>query len=156
MTISKTNDGLLPSIFSSTFANSTWLQGSALLVRLVVGLLMIHNGLDKLADVQGFADNVVAFIGLPFPVLLTYCAAYVEVISSILLLLGFATRLNGLALLSTMFVAIFFHLKGDGFHIRPLETAALYALIYLFFTINGAGKFSLDALLGSKLSSESE
>ena len=40
-------------------------QGIWLVVRLAVGGLMIHNGIDKLADVQGFADNVVSFVGLP-------------------------------------------------------------------------------------------
>lgn len=155
MTIARNKGGLVPSILTPTLTENPWLQASTLIIRIVVGLLMIHNGLDKLANVQGFADNVVAFIGLPFPVFLTYCAAYVEVISSILLIFGLATRLNGIALFSTMCVAIFFHLKGDGMHIKPLETASLYALIYLFFTTNGAGRFSLDALLGSKLSTGS-
>ncbi len=124
-----------------------------LVVRVLVGLLMIHNGLDKLADVQGFADNVVSFIGLPFPVFFTYCAAYVEIISSVLLVFGFLTRANALALLGTMSVAIFFHLKGDGLQIRPLETASLYALIYIFFMVFGAGNLSADAAIASKLES---
>jgi len=57
--ISNTPDGALFQVF--------WLA-----VRLAAGGLMIHNGLDKLADVQGFADNVVSFIGLPYPVFFTF------------------------------------------------------------------------------------
>ncbi len=114
---------------------------------------MIHNGIGKLGDVEGFATHVVSFIGLPFPVFFTYCAAYVEIISAGLLMLGFLTRANALALLGTMGVAIFFHLKGDGFKIAPLETASLYATLYLFLLANGPGLFSLDALIAKKFES---
>ena len=117
---------------------------------------MIHNGLDKLADIQGFADNVVTYIGLPYPVFFTYCAAYVEVVGAVLLILGFLTRFNATALLVTMLVAIFFHIKGNGLKVTPLETAALYASFYLFFLVNGAGKFSIDALLWQRLNPNSD
>ena len=127
-----------------------------LLMRLSAGGLMIHNGLDKLADVQGFADNVVAFIGLPYPLFFTYCAAYVEIVSAILLILGVLTRFNALALLFTMAVAIFFHIKADGLQITPLETATLYASFYLFFLINGAGKFAIDTWLWQQLGGTSD
>ena len=145
-----TQSSFIPSLLKPSVSENTGLQISALVLRVVVGLLMIHNGVDKLGDVQGFADNVVSFIGLPFPVFFTYCAAYAEIICSVLLALGILTRANALALLGTMGVAIFFHLKGDGFHIPPLETASLYALIYLFFTIFGAGKLSIDAAIANK------
>ncbi len=122
-----------------------------LVVRLAVGGLMIHNGLDKLNDVQGFADNVVSFIGLPYPRFFTYCAAYIEIISSILITLGLLTRLNALALLSTMGVAIFFHIKADGLVIPPLETASLYATLYSFLFVIGPGQWSLDEMITKKL-----
>ncbi|NEO84999.1 MAG: DoxX family protein [Spirulina sp. SIO3F2] len=122
-------------------------------VRLAAGGLMIHNGLDKLADIQGFADNVVTFIGLPYPVFFTYCAAYVEIVCAVCVILGLLTRFNALLLLGTMGVAIFFHLKADGLEIPPLETASLYATIYAFLLINGSGRWSLDALIAQKLES---
>ncbi|MCM1983137.1 DoxX family protein [Lyngbya confervoides] len=147
MTSTQAPSSLLTTLLRPAVTDNTGFQLTTLVVRVLVGALMIHNGLDKLSDVSGFAENVVAFIGLPFPVFLTYCAAYIEIISSTLLALGLLTRLNGLALLSTMLVAIFFHLKSDGFQVPPLETASLYALIFLFFTIYGAGRFSGDALL---------
>ncbi|MEM1367916.1 MAG: DoxX family protein [Cyanobacteria bacterium P01_H01_bin.15] len=120
------------------------------LARWAVGALMIHNGIDKLGDVQGFADNVVAFMGLPFPIILTYLAAYTEIFASILLMLGFFTRLNAVALLGTMAVAIFFHLKADGLQVGPLETASLYATFYSAFLVGGSGLWSIDALIASK------
>ncbi|NJO77759.1 MAG: DoxX family protein [Cyanobacteria bacterium RM1_2_2] len=147
MTVTQDNNTPLSALLQSTAIKPIGLQVAWATLRIFVGLLMVHNGFDKLKDVPGFAENVVAFIGLPYPVFLTYCAAYTEIFGSILLALGLLTRLNAAALLITMLVAIFFHLKGDGFKIPPLETASLYALSYLFFLINGGGAFSVDSLL---------
>ena len=149
--MTQSSSSLLQSFLKPSVTENMGLQATMLVVRVLVGLLMVHNGIDKLGDVQGFADNVVSFIGLPFPVFFTYCAAYVEIISSILLVVGLFTRANALALLGTMGVAIFFHLKGDGFHIRPMETASLYALIYIYFAVMGAGRFSADSAIADKL-----
>lgn len=147
MTSTKTSNSLLLTIFQSTSVDSIGFQSIWLIARVLAGLLMIHNGLDKLADVQGFADNVVTFIGLPYPVFFTYCAAYIEIVAAVLLSVGLLTRLSALSLFLTMLVAIYFHLKGDGLQIAPLETASLYGLFYLLFLLNGGGNFSLDALL---------
>ncbi|NET50051.1 MAG: DoxX family protein, partial [Merismopedia sp. SIO2A8] len=83
----ETNPSVLTRLFKSESTDNFLLQLTGLIVRVAVGLLMIHNGVDKLGDVQGFADNVVAFIGLPFPVFFTYCAAYTEIVGSVLLVL---------------------------------------------------------------------
>lgn len=147
MTTTKTSNSLFLSIFQSNSIDNIGFQGVWLVVRVLAGLLMIHNGLNKLADVQGFADNVVAFIGFPYPVFFTYFSAYVEIIGAVLLSLGFLTRLSTLFLLLTMLVAIYFHLKANGLQVSPLETASLYASIFLLFLVNGAGIFSLDTLL---------
>lgn len=136
---------LLVSLLRSTATGNLGFQVTWAVLRIGASLLMIHNGLDKLADVQGFATGVVATIGLPYPVFFTYCAAYTELFGSILLALGLFTRVNAAFLLLTMFVAVYFHLKADGFKIPPLETASLYGTIFLFFCVNGGGAFSLDA-----------
>jgi putative oxidoreductase len=146
---------LLSSLLQSTATGSTGFQITWAVLRVVVSLLMIHNGLDKLADVDGFATNVVAKIGFPYPVFFTYCAAYTELIGSILLALGVFTRLNAAFLLLTMIVAVYFHLKVDGLKIPPLETASLYATAFLFFCINGGGTFSVDTILAKLMQRQS-
>jgi putative oxidoreductase len=151
MTAIQPKPTLLTAILQSTAIENRAAQVAWTIARVVVGLLMIHNGFSKLADVQGFASGVVSFIGLPYPVFLTYCAAYAEIVSSILLAVGLFTRLNALILLSTMLIAIFFHLKKDGLHIPPLETASLYALWFSFFLTNGGGLFSLDTAIAGWL-----
>lgn len=151
-----TNTSKTPSlgntILGSGSSDSYLFQAIWFVARVLIGLLMIHNGLDKLADVSGFAEHVVAVIGLPFPVFFTYCAAYTEIVGAILLALGLLTRFSALSLVGTMVVAIYFHLKVDGLNVAPLETASLYCLGYLLFAINGGGLFSLDTLINNTLS----
>ena len=150
---STTRQSLSQVVFRSNTSDSAIFQLFWLVARLAAGGLMIHNGLDKLNDVQGFADNVVTYIGLPYPIFFTYCAAYIEVVSAVLIMLGLLTRANAVALLVTMSVAIFFHIKGNGLKVTPLETASLYAALYAFFLVNGPGQWSIDALIAKKFCS---
>ena len=147
MATTQTNNSLLAAIFQSNSSDNILFQIVWLIVRILASVLMIHNGLEKLEDVPGFAENVVAAIGLPFPILFTYCAAYAEIVGAGLLAIGLFTRLSALSLVFTMFVAIYFHVKMDGFVIAPLETATLYGLTYLLFAVNGGGLFSIDTLI---------
>ncbi len=151
MTAIQPKPTLLNATLQSTAIENRLAQVAWVICRVAVGLLMIHNGFSKLADVQGFADGVVSFIGLPYPVFFTYCAAYAEIVSSILLVVGLFSRLNALILLFTMLIAVFFHLKKDGLHVPPLETASLYALWFSFFLTNGGGLFSLDTAIAGWL-----
>ncbi len=151
MTAIQPKPTLLNATLQSTAIENRPAQAVWVICRVTVGLLMIHNGFSKLADVQGFADGVVSFIGLPYPVFFTYCAAYAEIVSSILLAIGLFTRLNALILLFTMLIAVFFHLKKDGLHVPPLETASLYALWFSFFLTNGGGLFSLGTAIAGWL-----
>lgn len=142
---------LFTPLLESSFTGNILFQVIWLIVRVMASVLMIHNGLDKLADVSGFADNVVSTIGLPYPVFFTYCAAYVEIVGAIFLALGFLTRFSALSLVGTMLVAIYFHLKVDGLAIGPLETASLYALVYGLFAVNGSGLIAVDSWLNRLL-----
>ncbi len=142
---------LLKPILTTTLSGNRGLQASWAVLRVAVSLLMIHNGLNKLANVSDFATGVVEKIGFPFPVFFTYCAAYTEIFGAIFLALGLLTRVSAAGLLFTMLIAIYFHLKVDGFKLPPLETASLYASAYLLFLINGGGQFSLDHQLSNWL-----
>ncbi len=152
MTTTQSSKRLVFSLFRSNLEFNLGFQVVWTLLRVMAGLLMIHNGVDKLGDVQGFATNVVAAtMGLPFPVFFTYCAAYAEIVGAICLILGFLTRPAAVTLFGTMVMAIYFHLKADGFVISSFEMATLYASCYIFFMINGGGPFSLDASISRKL-----
>jgi Predicted membrane protein len=120
-------------------------------LRMVAGVMMIHNGLDKLADIPGFAEAYVQVIGLPFPIFFSYVAAGTEIVGSVLLIMGLGTRLAAASLLATMAVAIYHHIKVAGFSLPYLELASVYAACFLFLTVQGAGWFSCDQLLGQWL-----
>lgn len=117
------------------------------ILRLVVGIVMIHNGLDKLSNIESFAQAYVAYIGLPFPIFFSYVAAFTELIGAPLVAIGFLTRPAAFGLFSTMCVAMYHHIKVAGLSIPYLELSAIYAACFLFFAINGAGLFSTDALI---------
>jgi putative oxidoreductase len=127
-------------------------------LRVVAGAVMVHNGLDKLSNIESFAQAYVEYIGLPFPIFFSYVAAFTELIGAPSVALGFLTRPAALGLLATMGVAMYHHILVAGFNIPYLELSALYAACFLFFAVNGAGLFSVDAWLAqgikSQLSSE--
>ena len=116
-----------------------------LLLRLSIGLLMIHHGQEKLADPQQFANTYVASLHLPFPLFFAYAAGFSELIGSWLVILGFFTPLGALALTSTMAVAADQHILTGGFNIYVLELVLLYLGGSLAILLNGPGRFSFDA-----------
>ncbi|MGB3137877.1 MAG: DoxX family protein [Nodosilinea sp.] len=126
-------------------------QISWTILRVIAGTVMIHNGLDKLANIESFAQAYVAYLGLPFPITLSYMAAFTELIGAPLVALGLFTRPAALGLCFTMLVAMYHHVKVAGLSIPYLELSALYEATFLFFLINGAGRFSVDNLLSKAL-----
>jgi len=138
---------LLASLLRQDSVAQRWSQLGWTVLRVVAGLFMIHNGLDKLADIEGFATAYVEVIGLPFPIFFSYVAAYTELIAAPLVALGLFTRPAALSLVATMAVAMFHHIKVAGFSIPYLELSAIYAAIFLAFAVNGGGWFSGDQLL---------
>lgn len=143
--IRSTTAGLLRSNLSVNYASQTaWA-----ILRVVAGVVMIHNGLDKLSNIESFAQAYVSVIGLPFPIFFSYVAAYTELIGAPLLIAGLLTRPAALGLFGTMVVAMYHHIKVAGLSIPYLELSALYAACFLFFTINGGGLFALDTWIAS-------
>jgi putative oxidoreductase len=118
-----------------------------LLLRLSVGVLMIHHGQEKLADPQQFANTYVASLHLPFPLFFAYAAGFSELIGSWLVILGLLTPLGALALSSTMTVAAYQHISTAGLNIYVLELVLLYLGGSLALLFNGPGRFSFDAAM---------
>ena len=138
-------------IIGSDSAPVSLTQASLLLLRVVLGTMMIHNGFDKLSDISGFAEAYVEAIGLPFPIFFAYCAAITEVVASPLLILGFLTRPAALGLFATMLVANYHHILTSGFSIPSIELSAIYAVSFAFFVVYGAGSYAIDNLIAKSL-----
>jgi len=145
------NNALVTTIFKPNISPNFLSQTGWAVLRAVVGIMMIHNGLDKLGNIESFAEAYVEVIGLPFPIFFSYVAAFTELIGAPLLILGLFTRPAAFGLFATMCVAMYHHVKVAGFNISYLELSAIYAACFLFFTINGAGLFSTDALIANLL-----
>merc|ERR1711934_241745 len=140
-------------------------QLSILVLRLGTCSLMVHHGFDKIQNVDGFSANVVAkFFGfLPGPPQFwTLSAAATQVAGAGLLGLGVASRPVAASMMTTMIVAVVFHLLNTGGEAFPLgvpkahsynfELAAMYVLVLGYFTVSGAGKYSVDQqILGGEL-----
>lgn len=145
------NNALLTGVFKPNVSPNFVSQTGWAVLRAVVGIMMIHNGLDKLGNIESFAQAYVEVIGLPFPIFFSYVAGFTELIGAPLLIIGLFARPAAFALFSTMCVAMYHHVLVAGFNIAYLELSAIYAACFLFFTINGAGLFSSDALIANWL-----
>jgi putative oxidoreductase len=146
---------ILATVFNTDPSSSGLNQAAWLVFRVVVSTMIVHNGADKLGDIQGFSTAYVEVIGLPFPIFFSYLAALTELLASPLLALGLFTRPAALGLFSTMAVAIYHHVLVAGLSIPYLELSAVYASCFLFFVVNGPGKFSVDTLISNALTKRS-
>ena len=118
-----------------------------LVLRLCVGVLLIHHGYEKLDNIENFADAFVRPLHLPFPIFLSYTAAFSEIVGSWLLITGFLARLGALAIFGTISIAIYHAIMTSGFNIYLLELLGLYWGGAVCVLLNGPGKFSFDYLI---------
>ena len=118
-----------------------------LFLRIFAGALLIHHGYEKLANIENFADAFVRPLHLPFPILLSYVAAFSEVVGSWLLITGLATRLGALAIAGTISVAIYHAIITAGFNIYLLELLGLYLATAIAILLVGPGQFAIDELI---------
>lgn len=141
-------------VLKPNLSANSWFQASWAVFRVIAGLVMIHNGLDKLSNIESFAEAYVSVIGLPFPIFFSYCAAFAELMGAPLLAFGLLTRPAAAALLSTMLVAMYHHVLVAGFSIPYLELSMLYAACFQLFLVYGGGQYSIDAVLANQLNTK--
>jgi len=118
-----------------------------LVLRLCVGILLIHHGYEKLNDIENFADAFVRPLHLPFPIFLSYVAAFSEIAGSWMLITGLGVRVGALAIFGTMTIAIYHAIMTSGFNIYLLELLGLYWGGAFCLLLNGGGMFSVDELI---------
>ncbi len=125
------------------------------LLRIAVSVMMIHHGLEKFQDPEGFSEFVVGkyFAFLPGDsIIWTYAAALTQIVCPIGLAIGIFPRLAAAGLFSTMAFAVYFHLVDTGLEGFPLavveghnyifELSSIYASIFLYFMFAGPGRLS--------------
>ena len=143
---------MLSTILTKSFSKDTAL----LLLRVITGTVLIHHGYEKLANIENFADAFVRPLHLPFPIFLSYVAAFSEIGGSWLLIIGLATRFGALAIVGTISVAIYHALITSGFNIFLLELLLLYFASASCIALTGPGNFSIDEVIIRILKSETD
>ncbi|GHA40398.1 membrane protein [Salinimicrobium marinum] len=132
--------------FKTTFA-TTQVDVVLLIIRIGVATLMLTHGIPKLQML--FSGGEIQFpgvMGLSSTISLAL-AVFAEVICSVLLLIGLATRLSSIPLIITMLMAVFVIHGNDPF--ANQELGLLYLFLYAPLLILGGGKFSVDKIINS-------
>lgn len=125
--------------------NSNGVDVALLIARVSIAVLMLTHGLPKLGMLlSGEPVQFPALFGLSAGTSLGL-AVFAEVICSLLILVGFATRLAVIPLAVTMLVALFAIHVADPF--AKQEPAVQYLLVYVILLLAGSGKYSVDYLL---------
>jgi putative oxidoreductase len=132
--------------------------GANLLVRLMVGLVFLPEGLKKFLFPEPWGAGRFARIGLPAPEFLAHLVGSVEIACAILVLLGLWTRRAALPLVGVMLVALsttkiplLWRATASsaqvGFWSFQAESRTDFAMLMglLFLVAAGAGSLSMDA-----------
>lgn len=131
-------------LFSTRYTD-TGISIALFILRVSLGTLMLPHGYKKLVHFASMSD------GFPDPFHIggtasAALAVFAEFFCSVFIIMGLLTRLATLPLIVAMAVAVFYSHHGQVF--GDGEHAALYLAGYLALLFTGAGKFSMDKLIG--------
>lgn len=130
-------------------------KGSAavILIRIIVGGVFLSEGIQKFLFPAALGVGRFEKIGIPAPEVMAPFVGAVEIIGGVLLLSGFLARLAATPLIINMLVAISTTkvpiLLKSGFWSMAHEARVDFAMLLgcIFLLIEGAGTWSIDALL---------
>ena len=122
---------------------SRWQPQLLAIFRIVVGLLFLEHALIKLA---GFPPG--GQPGLQHPGSLLWIGGVIELVTSILVMLGLFTRIGAFVAAGEMAVAYFMFHFPKGFYpaVNMGEAAILYCFAFLYIAAAGPGAWALDNL----------
>ena len=133
-----------------TILLSTACDNRVILIRLIVGLIFLSEGIQKLLFPELVGTGRFEKIGFSDPAFWAYFTATFEIICGALVLLGLWIRLAAIPLLIIMITALvttkFPILAEKGFWSMAHEYRTDFAmtLLLIFLLIYGAGKWSID------------
>ena len=125
---------------------SGWTPHALAILRIVVGLIFMEHGTQKLL---GFPPGERAFVEI---MTLSWWAGLLELVLGALIALGLFTRAAAFIASGEMAVAYWLaHAPRDFFPVNNAGDAAiLYCFVFLFLVFAGPGKWSLDGLRGAE------
>jgi putative oxidoreductase len=124
-----------------------------MLLRLGFGIMFVFHGMpilmagaEKWADIGGSMNQ----FGIHFwPAFWGFMSAFTDFAGGILLIMGLFTRTVSVFMFLNMAVAVSVHLKDPDF-MKSGSHATEDAIVFLSLIFIGAGRFSLDGMLGKK------
>ncbi len=119
-------------------------------VRIIVGLFLVYHGWEVF-DVAKMKEYAAwdAFKQDSSPTFMVYLGKSSELVAGLMLMTGLFTRLACLILIGTMLYITFF--VGHGRFWYEDQHPFLFALLGFVFFFIGPGKWSIDALLETRL-----
>ena len=123
---------------------ATWSPRIHGILRIVTGFLFLQHGTAKLFG----APHIAMFDGLQLMSLMGL-AGVLELGGGVLILLGLLTRPVAFILSGMMAVAYFMAhaTKGPLPILNQGELAVMFSFVFLYFTVAGAGAYSVDAAI---------
>ena len=138
-------------ILNLLFPHKSTSKAQALLLimlRLLLGLLFLKHGLDKLAAFEELESVFPDPLGISSKSSLIL-AIFGELICSVGFILGFFYRLALIPMITTMAVAYFLVHGNDPFATK--ELTFVYLSLFLILFVAGPGRYSIDHLIGEKI-----
>jgi putative oxidoreductase len=126
----------------------------ALIGRIFIAVLFLLSGLGKLAA-PAATQGYISAMGLPAPVLAYFGSMAVELIGSVLLIVGFRIRAVAVGMaIFTLLTAVFFHrnLADQNQMIHFFKNIAITGGLMQIAAF-GSGRFAVDRLFGRTYSS---
>lgn len=134
----------------SNRASSTALDLGLFLIRLILGIVLMYHGSQKIfgwfggPGIAGFA-GFLEKLQVPVPLISAWMAACAEFFGGLLILIGLGTRLIAIPVVITMLVAIItVHRHAFGSENGGMEFPLTLAVVTAGIALTGAGRFSLD------------
>lgn len=143
-----------PTSAKGSAASRSPLRASVVLIRLLVGLVFLSEGIQKFLFPAALGVGRFQKIGIPYPGLTAPLVGLVEIVCGTLIVLGLQTRLASIPLLIVIGTAIVTTklpmLTKQGFWATAHEGRADFCMLLglLFLLLVGAGSLSLDHLRG--------
>lgn len=129
------------------------LDAGLLLLRLVLGVIFIAHGLQKILvdSIPGVAAGF-GGMGIPAPEVAAVVVAGVEVVGGALLIVGLGTRVFAVLLTVSMAVALVLVHLAAGFFAADggYEYVLLLAVASLALALTGPGRIAIDALIARR------
>jgi putative oxidoreductase len=129
-----------------------WLKGFGILIgRILLVLIFLQSGIGKIMNFQGTVEYMAKF-GMPYTNFFLVGAIFIELFGSVTVITGYYARLGAFLLVIFLIpTTLIFHtnFSDPNQQIHFMKNVSMFGGILVLLMV-GAGRFSLDYLLGEK------